>query len=97
MTDTPNPQLSSEAMGTLQSAMHNPEISATQVRAAQIVLQRTTPKSADEEQNEAEERESALAEARGLLAEFAALKHTNIRLSREVDQASQTATTNPAG
>ena len=75
-------QIADEAVETLRDALHNGEVTPSTVNAAKALLQRFSPKKTDEEQNnEAAERDAALTEARGLLAEFAALKLAYLRLT----------------
>ena len=82
-------QLADKAKGALHDVMLASDSDASRVTAAKALLQSVAPKKDDEEQkNEAAERDSALAEARGLLAEFAALKHAFFRLQNEVAEAS---------
>ena len=64
-----------DVLTTLRDLMQASESDTARIAAAKILLERLAPKQDDEAQkHEAEERDRALAEARGLLAEFAALK-----------------------
>lgn len=75
--------------------MQASESDTARIQAAKILLERLAPKEDDEaKKHEAEERDRALAEARGLLAEFAALKLASLRQPDTLDQASEAATDN---
>jgi hypothetical protein len=87
-----------QVLSMLGELMQASESDTARIQAAKILLERIAPKEDDEaKRNEAVERDAALAEARGLLAEFAALKLANFRLSRALDQAGEAATDNAAG
>lgn len=92
------PPLAEEALAALQFAMQASDSDTARIQAAKILLDRIAPKKNDEEQkHEADERDAALAEARGLLAEFAALKFAILRQSRALAQAGEAGTNHPAG
>ncbi|MDD3029967.1 MAG: hypothetical protein PHS57_06790 [Alphaproteobacteria bacterium] len=72
---------------TLRELMLASDSDTARIQAAKILLERLAPKEDDEaKKREAEEREAALAQASGLLAEFAALKLASFRLTRELDR-----------
>jgi len=84
-------------INTLLELMQASESDTARIAAAKILLERIAPK-ADEEarQREAEERDCALSEARGLLAEFAAAKLAGLCQPGEMDQDGAAATTDAA-
>ena len=97
MTDT-NAQITGKAIDTLLDALHNNEVKPSNVSAAKVLLENFAPKKTDEEQkNEALERDSAIAEANGLLTEFATLKFTLFSLQTAVAEACTAPTDNAAG
>jgi hypothetical protein len=84
------PQMADQAIEALYALMQSSESDPTRVQAAKILLDRLTPKKDDAAQkNEVEERDAALAEARGLLAEFAATKLAFFRLQNAMAKASE--------
>jgi len=97
MTETDAP-LAEKAIEALHLLMEAGDSETTRVAAAKALLARLSPKKTDEEQkNESEEREHALVEARGLLAEFADLKLAFFKLQNEVAKASEASADNAAG
>ncbi|MDR3450749.1 MAG: hypothetical protein P4M15_13570 [Alphaproteobacteria bacterium] len=77
-----------QVLATLRELMAASESDTARIQAAKILLERSAPKEDDEaRRREAEEREFALAEARGLLAEFAALKLAGLCEPGAMDQA----------
>ena len=97
MTPT-EPLQADQVLSTLSELMQGSESDTARIQAAKILLQRLAPKEDDEaKKHEAEERDVALAQARGLLAEFAALKLASLREPCHVDQASTPPTTDSAG
>lgn len=95
----PNEPLSAEqALETLREIMLCAESETARLNAAKVLLERLAPKEDDEsKKREAEEREAALAEARGFLAEFAALRLASLHEPRAVDQPGEAAATDAAG
>ena len=95
---TPNgPLQADQVLATLHDLMQSSESDTARIQAAKILLERLAPKDDDEAQKrEAEERDIALAEARGLLAEFAALKLAGLCQPGAVDHAGASATDNAA-
>ncbi len=76
------------ALETLREIMLSAESDTARLNAAKILLERLAPKEDEEARTrEAEERETALAEARGFLAAFAALKLAGVREPGAVDPA----------
>ena len=87
-----------QVLSTLHELMQASESDTARIQAAKILLERLAPKEDDDaKKREAEERDVALVQARGLLAEFAALKLASLREPDKLDQASAPATDNPAG
>ena len=85
-----------QVLATLHDVLQSSESDTARIQAAKILLERLAPKEDDEaRKREAEERDTALATARGLLAEFAALKLAMLCDPRPMDSASTTATNNP--
>lgn len=82
------PSLQSEIPGMTDAAkilealldlLHHSESDSARIAAAKILLERMAPAEDDEHQRrEAEERDAAIAEARCLLAEFAAAKSAGL-------------------
>ena len=98
MTDD-NQQLIGQAIEALRSAVLGNEVSAEQLRAANIVLQRVAPtkEDADAQKRADEERARVLAEARRRLADFIDTKFELIRLRNDVVRASQAPADHAAG
>lgn len=87
----------SQVLSTLRDLMQASESDTARIQAAKILLERLAPKTDDEaKKREAEERDVALAQARGLLAEFAALKLAGFRQPRALDQTGSAAADNAA-
>ena len=87
-----------DVLATLHDLMQASGSDTARIQAAKILLERLAPKEDDEaRKREAEEREAALAEARGLLAEFAALRLAGLCQQGEVDISGATTTDNTAG
>jgi hypothetical protein len=92
------PLQASQVLETLQGLMKASESDTARIQAAKILLERLAPKKDDEAQkHEAAERDAALTEARGLLAEFAALKLAVLRQQAALAQNSESTADNPAG
>jgi hypothetical protein len=92
------PLQAEEALTTLHELMQSSESDGDRIRAAKILLDRSAPKKDDDaEKHEADERDAALAEARGLLAEFAVIKLAFFRLKNEMAREGEAAADNPAG
>ncbi|MDD3370688.1 MAG: hypothetical protein PHE27_02560 [Alphaproteobacteria bacterium] len=88
-----NPAMALEAIDALRELMRAGASEPTRAAAAKILLDRFAPRKSDEEQkNEEEERQRALAEARGLLADFALVKLAYHRLQNEMAQAGEAGT-----
>ena len=85
MTEPTDPRIDA-ALDALNDVMRISESDTSRVQAAKALLDRLAPKdkSHEEQNNEAAERDAALAEARGLLAEFAALKLAFFREQRKL-------------
>ncbi len=98
-TETAQTELNpNEMLSTLKDVMTSSESDTSRIAAAKILLERFAPKKSDEEQKQqAIERNHALTEARGLLAEFAAFKLASFRATRALGDAGATATDNPNG
>ena len=96
---TPNESLQADqVLTTLRDLMQSSESDTARISAAKILLERLAPKEDDEaKKREAEERDVALAQARGLLAEFAALKLAGLREPGKLDPAGAAPTDNAAG
>jgi len=76
---------------TLREVMQSSESDTARIQAAKILLERLAPKEDDEaRKREAEERAAALDEARGLLAEFAAVKLAGFCQPDALDQTGAT-------
>ena len=77
-----------EVLATLRAVMESSESDSARIQAAKLLLERFMPKEDDDEvkKQEAEERDAALAEAHGLLAEFAVAKLAGLRKADGVDQ-----------
>ncbi len=73
--------------------MQDSASNTARIQAAKILLERLAPK----EDDEARKREAALAEARGLLAEFAALKLASLCNPITLDQIGKTPPNNANG
>ena len=81
----PTPPEAGLALDALQEVVIGSESDAARISAAKILLERFAPKEDDDaRKQEAEERDAAIAEARGLLAEFAAVKLAFIHLQNEM-------------
>lgn len=95
----PNEPLTAEqALQTLREIMLAAESETARLNAAKALLERLAPKEDEESRKrEAEEREAALAEARGFLAEFAALKLAGLHEPSAVDQPGEASATDAAG
>jgi hypothetical protein len=92
------PLQADQVLATLHELMQASASDTARIQAAKILLERLAPKEDDEAtKRAAEERDIALAEARGLLAEFAALKLAMLRQPGAVDQASEAPADNPGG
>ena len=97
MTQTPTLQ-AEQVLATLHDLMQGSESDTARIAAAKILLERLSPKEDDEtNKRAAEERDCALAEARGLLAEFAALKLAGLCEPGALDQAGATEANNAVG
>ncbi len=101
MTQTNRTEISA-SIDAIVSVLHELMLSGSsepsRIAAAKILLERIAPKNDEEErQREADERNAALAEARGLLAEFAALRLADVQQPRALDPASKAATTDSDG
>ena len=87
-----------DVLATLHELMQGSGSDTARIAAAKILLERLSPKEDDEAQKrEAEEREVALAEARGLLAEFAALRLASLCEPCAVDASGSGAADNASG
>ncbi len=76
-----------QVLATLRDMMQGSESETARIQAAKILLERLAPRQDEEERRrEQEERDHALAEARGLLAEFAALRLAGVCQPGEMDQ-----------
>jgi len=81
-----------EVLATLRGVMESSESDSARIQAAKILLERLRPKEDNDElkRQEAEERDAALAEAHGLLAEFAAIKLASLHKADDLDQRGKT-------
>ena len=87
-----------DVLATLHDLMQASGSDTARIQAAKILLERLAPKEDDEaRKREAEEREAALAEARGLLAEFAALRLASLCQPGAVDASGEAAPDDAAG
>jgi hypothetical protein len=76
-----------QVLATLHELMSSSGSDTARIQAAKILLERLSPRESDEAtKREQEEFEQALGEARGLLAEFAALKLAGLCQPVEMDQ-----------
>ncbi|MDE1901672.1 MAG: hypothetical protein KGI37_08525 [Alphaproteobacteria bacterium] len=74
MTDLETPDTAT-ILATLNLVMQSSDSDTSRIQAAKILLERLAPKEDDEtRRREADERRAALDDARGLLAEFAAVR-----------------------
>ncbi len=80
----PAPVAADDVLTTLHDLMQGSESDTARIQAAKILLERLAPKEDEEaRKREAEERGAALAEARSLLAEFAALRLADLENSQQ--------------
>jgi hypothetical protein len=87
-----------DVLATLSDVLLSSDSDTARIAAAKVLLERLSPKEDDEaKKHEADERDAALAQARGLLAEFAALKLAVFRQQGELDSAGPPATDHAAG
>jgi hypothetical protein len=95
---TDDPLLADQAVEALRNAVTGGEVSAEQIRAANILLQRFAPKKNDEEQrNETAERDAAFTEAYGLLTQLARYKYAFNRIQNALVEASKVPTDHTSG
>lgn len=84
-----------DVLATLHELMQASGSDTARIAAAKILLERLSPKEDDEaRKREAEERETAVAEAKGLLAEFAALRLASLCQPSALDAPSAAAPDN---
>jgi hypothetical protein len=87
-----------DVLETLGAVMQSSESDTARIQAAKILLERLAPKEDDEaHKREAEERAAALDEARGLLAEFGALRLAILCEPDALAEASAAAPSDAAG
>ena len=96
MTSTDDLQ-AGDVLATLHELMQDSESDTARIQAARILLERLAPKEDDDAaRRDALERDAAFAEARGLLAEFAALKLASFREPGALAQTGAAAADNAA-
>ncbi len=86
MTKKPIP-LATEAVEALYELMKSAESEPSRIQAAKVLLRQLDLGSDEDIKQEADEREEAIAEARELLEEFAALRAENLLLKAELAKA----------
>lgn len=89
MTQKPEPPEAWLALDALQEVVIGSESDAARISAAKVLLDRFAPKEdSDARNHELAERDAAISEARGLLAEFADIKLELFHLKNKMAQTS---------